>query len=106
MAIERGEIYRVGLEPTIGSAPQGDARPCVALSPGACNRRLSTLGVAPLSSSPRPLPPLIFVRPSAGRPTSTALCSRLRAIDKRRLLGLPAPRLSAEVLDEVEKDIR
>lgn len=106
MAIQRGEIYRVNLEPAIGSEQQGDARPCIVLSVGAFNNRLRTIGVVPLSSSPRPLPPLIVATPSAGLPTSTALCGQLRTIDKRRLLGAPMGRLSPHDLEQVEKGVR
>ena len=104
--IQRGEIYRVNLEPTVGSEQQGVARPCLVLSISAFNARLNTIGVVPLSSSPRPLPPLIVAAPSAGLPTSTALCGQLRAIDKRRVLGGPIGTLAATELAEVESAVR
>ena len=66
MSIERGDIYRVNLEPTLGGEQQGKARPCVVLSLGEFNSKLRTIGVVPLSSSPRPLPPIIVSAPSAG----------------------------------------
>jgi mRNA interferase MazF len=106
MAIQRGDIYRVNLEPTIGSEQQGNARPCLVLSVSAFNTSLRTIGVVPLSSSPRPLPPLIVSVPSAGQPTSTALCGQLRTIDKRRIVDGPVGRLSQDDLDQVEKNVR
>lgn len=106
MAIQRGEICRVNLEPTIGSEQQGLARPCLVLSVGAFNNKLRTIGVVPLSSSPRPLPPLIVSVPSAGLPTSTALCGQLRTIDKRRIVGAPLGRLTQRDLEQVEKSVR
>ena len=63
MSIGRGDIYRVDLEPTIGSEQQGAARPCVVLSISAFNKKLRTVVVVPLSSSPRPLPPLVVSVP-------------------------------------------
>ena len=57
MTIERGQIYRVNLDPTIGSEQKGTARPCVVLTLTAYNRQLRTVGVVPLTSSPRALPP-------------------------------------------------
>ena len=51
MNIERGNIYRVNLDPTIGSEQQGNARPCVVLTLTAYNRQLRTVGVDPLTSS-------------------------------------------------------
>ena len=59
MNIERGNIYRVNLDPTIGSEQQGNARPCVVLTLTAYNRQLRTVGVVPLTLSPRALAPLI-----------------------------------------------
>src|SRR5271167_1569640 len=104
--IERGDIYRVNLEPTIGSEQQGRARPCVVLSVSAFNSKLRTIGVVPLSSSPRPLAPLIVSVPSAGLPTSTALCGQLHTIDKRRIVDDLIGRLSTVDLDAVERGVR
>ncbi len=107
MAIERGEIYRFNLEPTIGSEQQGVARPCLILSLDGFNNRLRTVGVVPLSSSPRPLPPLIVAVPSAGLPTSTSLCTQLRTLDKRRIVaGGPIGRLSRDDFDEVIRCVK
>src|ERR1700730_14334286 len=94
MAIERGEIYRGNMEPTIGGEQQGNARPCLFHSITAFNKA-RTIGVVPLSSSPRPLPA-----------SSVALCGHLRAIDKRRLVGAPMGRLSKPNLDAVERAVR
>jgi mRNA interferase MazF len=104
MAIERGEIYRVNPEPTIGGEQKGNARPCLILSITAFNKA-RTIGVVPLSSSPRPLPPLIVPIPSAGKASSVALCGQFRAIDKRRLVGAPMGRLSKPDLEAVERAV-
>jgi mRNA interferase MazF len=105
MNFERGEIYRINLEPTIGSEQQGNACPCVVLSVSAFNARLRTIGIVPLSSSPRPLPPIIVSVPSAGLATSTALCGQLRTVDKRRVVDGPIGRLSPRDLAEVERGV-
>ena len=106
MVIERGEIYRINLEPTIGGEQQGKARPCLVLSISALNSRLRVIGVVPLSSSPRPLPPIIVAIPSAGLPTSTALCAQIRTIDKRRIVGGPMGRLTPGDVEQVERGVR
>ena len=85
MTIERGQIYRVNLDPTLGSEQKGNARPCVVLTLSAYNRQLRTVGVVPLTSSPRALPPLIVAVPSAGKTNSMALCHQIRTIDKGRV---------------------
>ena len=105
MNFQRGEIYRINLEPVIGSEQQGRARPCLILSATSLNQRLRTLGIVPLSSSPRPLPPLIVPVPSAGLPTSTALCSQLRTVDKRRIISGPLGQISAADLAAVERAV-
>ena len=84
---QRGMIFRVNLEPNIGGEQQGEARPCVVLSDTPFNKNSRVLTVVPLSSSPRPLFPLIVEAPSAGRKTSVALCGQIRTIDKRRILA-------------------
>ena len=86
MDIERGHIYRVNLDPIVKSEQQGNARPCVVLSLTAYNRKLRTVGVLPLTSSPRALPPLIVPVPSAGKTESMALCNQIRTIDKSRII--------------------
>ena len=85
MLIERGSISRVNLERTTGSEQQGNARPCVVLSLSAYNRKLRTVGVVPLTSSPRALAQLIVPVPSAGKANSMALCHQIRTIDKTRI---------------------
>ena len=82
MNVERGSIYRLNLEPTTGSEQQGHARPCVVLSLSAYSRKLRTVCVVPLTSSPRALAPLIVPVPSAGKTNSMALCYQIRTIDK------------------------
>ena len=105
MNIERGNIYRVNLDPTIGSEQQGNARPCVVLTLTAYNRQLRTVGVVPLTSSPRALAPLIVPVPSAGKANSMALCHQIRTIDKTRM-GKLLGTLSPEDMAVVEEGVR
>ena len=104
--VERGDIHRVDLEPVTGSEQRGKARPCVILSVTAFNARLRNDGVVLLSPSPRPLPPIIMSAPSASPPASTALCGQMRTIGKRRPVGGPTGRLSADDLALVERNVR
>ncbi len=105
MTIERGHIYRVNLDPTLGSEQRGNARPCVVLTLTAYNKQLRTVGVVPLTSSPRSLPPLIVPVPSAGNANSMALCHQIRTIDKTRI-GKQMGVLSQEDLEAVEAGVR
>ncbi len=84
MSIKRAEIYWVDLNPTRGSEQRG-LRPCVVVSIDALNKHRRTVLVVPLSSSPRPIPPLAVATPSGRRAESVALCEQVRAIDRTRL---------------------
>jgi len=105
MNIERGNIYRVNLDSTIGGEQQGNARPCVVLTLTAYNRQLRTVGVVPLTSSPRALAPLIVPVPSAGKANSMALCHQIRTIDKTRM-GKLLGTLSLEDMAVVDDGVR
>jgi mRNA interferase MazF len=82
MTIERGEIWWVNLDPTIGREIKKQ-RPCVVISANEVNRIRATPIVIPLSSSPDAAPPIILAVPSAGR-NSVAVVDQIRAVDKRR----------------------
>ena len=84
MDYKRGQIYRVNLEPTRGSEQQGIARPCLIFSITPLNAKLRQVGVVPLSTSAKVLPPVVVGVPSAG-PDSVALCQQVRTIDKLRI---------------------
>ena len=100
----RGQIHRVNLEPTQGSEQQGIARPCVILSITPLNAKLRQVGVVPLSTSAKVLPPVVVGVPSAGQ-DSVALCHQLRTIDKQRM-GKYLGEMSATDLAAVEAAVR
>jgi mRNA interferase MazF len=100
----RGQTYRVNLEPTQGSEQQGVARPCLILSITPLNAKLRQVGVVPLSTSAKVLPPVVVGVPSAG-PNSVALCHQLRTIDKLRI-GKYLGEMSPADLVAVESAVR
>ena len=104
MEYKRGQIYRVNLEPTKGSEQQGIARPCLIFSITPLNARLRQVGVVPLSTSAKVLPPVVVGVPSAG-PDSVALCHQLRTIDKIRI-GKYQGELAAPDMVAVEAAVR
>jgi mRNA interferase MazF len=88
MAIQRGHVYWVDLEPTAGSQQRG-RRPCLVLTVDPINAVRRTIGVIPLSSSPQVAEPIVVAVKSIGAQT-VAICDQLRAVDKRkfdRLIG-------------------
>lgn len=104
MEYKRGQIYRVNLEPTRGSEQQGIARPCLIFSVSPLNAKLRQVGVVPLSTSAKVLPPVVVGVPSVG-PDSVALCHQLRTIDKTRI-GKHQGEMSAADMAAVEAAVR
>jgi mRNA interferase MazF len=85
MTIERGEIWWVNLDPTVGREIK-KRRPCVVVSANELNRVRGTPVVVPLSSSPEAAPPIVLSVPSAGK-YSVAVVDQIRAVDKRRFMA-------------------
>jgi mRNA interferase MazF len=83
MSIQRGCVYWVDLEPTAGIQQRG-RRPCLVLSVDPINAVRRTVGVIPLSSSPKVAEPIVVAIPSIG-PQTVAICDQLRAVDKRKI---------------------
>ena len=80
--VKRFEVYQVNLDPTIG-AEIAKSRPCVVLSPNEMNIHLSTVIVAPLTSTVRGWPSRVLSR-FTGIKGEVAL-DQMRAVDKLRL---------------------
>jgi mRNA interferase MazF len=85
MNIERGDIWWINLDPTVGSEIK-KRRPCVVISADAINRIRATPVIIPLSSSPESAPPIVLPVPSAGT-HSVAVIDQIRAVDKRRFVS-------------------
>ena len=80
---ERGDIWRVALDPTLGSEIR-KTRPCVVVSVKVLNERRRTVIVVPLSSSPKASPPILIPISCDGRP-AMAVSDQIRAVAKERL---------------------
>ena len=84
VAIKRGEVYWVTLDPTVGSEIR-KTRPALIISPDDMNAALPRVIIAPLTSKGQPLgcrPALTF----DGKP-ARILLDQIRTIDKQRLSG-------------------
>ena len=55
MAVTRGDVHLVTLDPTVGSEIR-KTRPCLIVSPEELNRHLHTAIVAPMTTGGRPYP--------------------------------------------------
>ena len=83
MIPERGDIWWVALDPTLGSEIR-KTRPCVVISVRVLNERRRTVIVVPLSSSPKASPP-ILIPISCGEHPAVAVSDQIRAVAKERL---------------------
>jgi mRNA interferase MazF len=79
---KRSEVYRVRLDPALGTEIQR-TRPCVIVSPDELNAHLHRVIVAPLTSTIRPFRYRVATR-IGGRPASVVL-DQLRTVDLSRL---------------------
>jgi mRNA interferase MazF len=101
--MKRGEVWWTEFDPAKGVEVR-KTRPAIILSVDQINRARGSVIVVPLSTAPRPYPPISVAVSSAGRP-SIAKCDQMRAVDKSRLtrrLGV----LSQEELRTVETAVR
>ena len=81
--MKRFEVYLITLDPTRGSEIR-KTRPCLVISPDEINRHLSTVIVAPMTTTRRGYPTRIEVQ-FAGKEGDIAL-EQLRTVDRTRLV--------------------
>jgi len=83
VAIKRGDIWQVRLDPTIRSEIQ-KTRPCVFVSPPELHDYLRTVIVAPMTTAKRPAPFRVPVTTSGK--SGLILLDQIRTVDKVRLV--------------------
>jgi mRNA interferase MazF len=110
MAIERGEIYFVNLNPVQGREQAGN-RPVTVLSIDAINRLplVITIVVGTKGDNiSRDYPTNVRISPAeSGLPMETVfLCFQVRSLDQKRFPKNPAGKLSDEAMKKVEEAVR
>jgi mRNA interferase MazF len=100
---QRGEIWWVRLDPTIGAEIR-KTRPCLIVSTNVINERRRTVVVIPLSSSPKPSPPLLIPLMCAGQAV-VAIIDQIRAVSKERLDRIIGS-VSNQEIEAVENGLR
>lgn len=100
---QRGEIWWVRLDPTIGAEIR-KSRPCLIVSTNVINERRRTVVVIPLSSSPKSSPPLLIPLTCAGR-AAVAIIDQIRAVSKERLDRIIGS-VSNQEIEAVENGLR
>ncbi len=103
---ERGEIYLVCLDPTIGSEIN-KTRPALIISNDINNQAAQTVTVIPITSSTKkvyPFETLLSSQESGLPKSSKAKCNQIRTIDKKRLLQ-SLGKVSKKELKEIEDSL-
>ena len=102
--MKRGEIYRVALDPVVGSET-GKTRPALVLQNDLANQTSPTVTIVPISSSIQRIHPF-QVRIPAGEgglsEDSKALCEQIRTVSRQRL-GQRLGELPKDRVREVRK---
>lgn len=110
MAVERGEIYFVNLNPVQGREQAGN-RPVLVLSIDAINKLPLVITVIVGTKGEnisRDYPTNVRVSPAeSGLPMETVfLCFQVRSLDPKRFPKNPAGKLSGEAMKRVEEAVR
>jgi mRNA interferase MazF len=101
--VNRGEIWLVNLDPTVGSEIK-KSRPCVVVSPPEMHDHLRTVIVAPMTTKSRAAPFRIPV--THGGKHGLILLDQVRAVDKVRLvkkLGAVSAKTLVATLDTLQE---
>ena len=81
--VERGDIWLVALDPTVGSEIR-KARPCLVVSPNEMHDHLRTVIVAPMTTGSHAAPFRVPIRHANKR--GLVLLDQVRTVDKVRLV--------------------
>jgi mRNA interferase MazF len=110
--VKRGEVYKVGLDPTIGSEQQKE-RPCVIVKitvPDELEAKNPITLIVPITdANGRPGNLLhVLVAKGVGGMTkeSRILCQQVRAIDKRRIVGPKIGEMPPTIMKLVDNGLR
>ena len=110
MALERGDIYLVNLNPVQGREQAG-SRPVLILSVNAINQLPLVVTVVIGTKGENiahDYPTNVRITPAeSGLPLETVfLCFQLRSLDPARFGGAPAGKVSGVILNKVESAVR
>lgn len=86
MVVKRFDVFRVNLNPTVGSEIK-KTRPCLVISPDEMNKRIATVIIAPMTTKRRPYPSRIDCH-FQGKDGQIVL-DQIRTVDKNRLDEYP-----------------
>ena len=101
--MERGDIYRVSLDPTSGREQAGH-RPVLIISPGAFNKATGApicLPIATVGNLARSLGFDVNLSGAGTKTTGVVLCDQLRALDLRARAAKKVERAPDFIIEEV-----
>ncbi|MFH1504388.1 MAG: type II toxin-antitoxin system PemK/MazF family toxin [Candidatus Omnitrophota bacterium] len=103
---ERGEIYLVCLDPTVGSEIN-KTRPALIISNDINNQAAQTVTVIPITSATEKIYPFetLLLSQESGLPKNSKVkCNQIRTIDKKRLVK-PLGKAPLKKLKEIENSL-
>lgn len=103
MTPQRGEVWWVRLDPTLGSETK-KSRPCLVVGSDVLNQRRHTIVVVPLSTGPQAAPPLAVPVHGAGK-SALAVTDQIGAATRERFIRRMG-KLSEPDLAAVEEGLR
>jgi mRNA interferase MazF len=102
MELVQYNIVLVNLDPTVGSEIK-KTRPCVIVSPNEMNKFLSTIVVAPMTSTSKAYPTRIAV--NHNQQTGWVVIDQIRTVDRQRIIKVIGE-LSAKEIAKVKEVIK
>ena len=97
--MDTGDIVWVNFDPAFGHEQAG-RRPALVLSNRAYNERASFAIVCPITTSEKPWPFHVSL-PAGLRATGSVVVDQIKAIDRRRIVKLPAERIDNASLERI-----
>jgi len=103
MNIQRGEVIRINLNPTIGREQSGNARPCLVISKTKFNAaRQGIVVVTPITSTIKPKIKMMIPIPEGFKIHGSVITEQVRTLDlSRRWWKTTGEVLPTEFVDQV-----
>ena len=109
LAIRRGEIYWVNMDPAIGAEIK-KTRPALVVSNDENNKFSPLITIIPITSTTKtPYPFEVSVSQGSGglKKASLIKANQVRTVDKKRIVGKPlGPALSSQIMDRVAQALK
>lgn len=83
MVISQYDVFLINLDPTLGHEIK-KIRPCLIISPDEMNRHISTVIIAPMTTTSRAYPTRVEV--TFQRKSGWIVLDQIRTVDKKRLV--------------------